>query len=171
MKQTREEMYKEIVEPMLSLIIDYKREGYTDEQIAGLLGISYQTLKRLNKEHSALSSALKEGKKKLIADLADTLYRKALGKITTKDTKKFIEEGANGQKKVKIEETVKEYAPDTGALCFALCNLAPDRFKNIRTDTAFSDLEEKLKDIKSFSERAAEIKQEEINNVSEESAI
>jgi len=168
---TREEMYKELIEPNLNLVIDYKRQGYTDEQIAGLLGVSYQTLKRLNKEHSALSSALKEGKKKLVADLADTLYRKALGKITTKDTKKFIEEGDNGKKKVKIEETIKEYAPDTGALCFALCNLAPDRFKNVRNDSVFSDLEEKLKDIKSFSERAAEISQEEINNVREESAI
>lgn len=165
----RPSLYESLVKPELSRIPKLRRQGLTEEQVAKVLGVGITTFKEYKKLYPDLETALKKGKCQLIEDLEDTLYKKALGKCKVKTNKKFIEE-VDGKKKVKIEETEQEIAPDTGALVFALKNLAPDRWKEVR-DVNFSDLEEKLKSVKSFSERAAEIKQEELNNVTEESAI
>lgn len=165
----RPSLYDIHVKPELERIPKLRRQGLTEEQVAKVLGVGISTFKEYKNKYPDLAAALKKGKCQLVEDLEDTLYKKALGKCKVKSSKKFIEE-VDGKKKVKIEETEQEIAPDTGALVFALKNLAPDRWKEVR-DVNFSDLEDKLKSIKSFSERAAEISQEEINNVREESAI
>lgn len=53
-------------------------QGLTLEQIAHVLGISYDTLNRRSKELSEFSEAIKRGKAKGIAQITNKLHEKAL---------------------------------------------------------------------------------------------
>ena len=52
-------------------------QGLTKEQIAQVLGISYQTLNEKTKEYSDFSEAIDAGKAKGIAQITNALYKKA----------------------------------------------------------------------------------------------
>jgi hypothetical protein len=117
--------------PFLDRIPKLRKQGFHEAQIAKHLGVGYATFMEYKNRYPDLTEALKKGKTELIEDLEDTLYRKALGLIKTKDIKKYIKKTKNGEE-TRIEETIKEYAPDTGALVFSLKNLAPDKWKDRR---------------------------------------
>ena len=55
------------------------------------------------------------------------------------------------KERTKIEETVKEIPPDTGALVFSLKNLAPDRWKDAH-ETTFNELQTALDNFKLVSD-------------------
>jgi hypothetical protein len=120
------------IKPNLNRIPKLRRQGYTEEQIAKIIGVGWTTLKKYKKLEPSLLSALETGKEMLIEDLEETLYQKGLGgrKVTKiKNTYKTI----SGKKViVKVEEQIDELSPDTGALIFALKNLAPDKWKDRR---------------------------------------
>lgn len=166
----RPRVLDQYIKPNLERIRKLKQDGYTDEQIARVIGVSYETLRRYKKTFSPLFEALKKGKEDLILELEDTLYRRALGKCKTKTTKKYIEE-VNGIQKQKIEETVQELPPDVGALCFSLKNLAPDKWKEVRLDNNFNEMQKALDNFKSFSERMDGVSQEDMDNVPEDNAV
>ena len=77
----------------------------------------------------SIREALKNGKEELIENLEDSLYKRAMG-YEYEETKTIREKDDNGKDKVKLEITKKKLHPDTGALAFALKNLAPDRWKD-----------------------------------------
>jgi len=148
---TRKTKYETHILPNLDRIPKLKKQGYLDEQIARVLGVGVSTFKEYKRDHSDLSDALKKGREELIEDLEDTLYRKALGKCTVKETKKYIEQGKDGKQRTKIEETTKEIPPDTGALVFSLKNLAPERWKDIH-ETTFKELDFAMENFKTVSD-------------------
>jgi transcriptional regulator with XRE-family HTH domain len=109
-------------------IPSWRKQGLTEEQIAQKLGIAYSTLNLYKDSHLALSEALKKGKEELIEELEDSLYKKAMG-YEYEEVETWIEE-VDGVQKKRVKRVKKIAHPDTGALCFALKNLAADRWKD-----------------------------------------
>ena len=74
------------------------------------------------------------------------MFQMALGKIKTTEIKKYIQKDKSGNEKTKIEETIKELAPNTTLLIFSLKNLAPDKWKDVQ-DVTFNDMEVAMKNM------------------------
>ena len=150
-KVGRPSKYESHVLPHMDRIPKLKKQGYHDEQIARHLGVGIATFKSYKKKYPVLYDALKKGKEELIEDLEDTLYRKALGLCTIKETKKYIQKDKQGKETTRVEEIIKELAPDTGALVFSLKNLAPDKWKDSHEAT-FSEMQYALDNFKTVSD-------------------
>jgi len=150
MKPGRKSKYETNVLPDIDRVSKLARQGYHDYQIAKVLGVGTSTFKEYISKYPALRDALKKGKETLVEDLEDTLYRKALGKCTIKEVKKYIQKDKTGKETTRIEEIVKEIPPDTGCLIFSLKNLAPDRWKDSHEAT-FKGLDEAMDNFKLVS--------------------
>lgn len=76
--------YQKWIEPDgLLRIQGWARDGLTDEQIAGNMGVSYSTLRDWRDKFPALSAALKESKDVVDRAVENALYEAALkGNIT-----------------------------------------------------------------------------------------
>lgn len=158
----RKSAWETIIQPQLDRIVPLRRQGLTEEQVAKVLGIGYGTLRENKTEHPEFARALKKGKEVLIEELEASLYKIALGGYEVKTTKKYIEQGAEGKQKTKIEETSTIAQPNCGALVFSLKNLAPDKWKDVRIDTDMTALNKALENSKTVFEKMQEaIKSEE----------
>lgn len=97
---------------MLGQITDLAMLGKTDEQIAGLIGITPQTLCEWRKNFPRISEALARGRTVADADIAGALYKRAIGMRVTE-----VREDPRG-----TITTTKEVPPDTSAAVFWLKN-------------------------------------------------
>ena len=138
-KGGRKSKWETHVKPNLDRIPKLRRQGYHEEQIAEILGVAKSTFWDYKRKYPELAGVLNQGRTSLIEDLEDTLYRKALGLIKVTDTKKYIKKTKNGEE-TRVEETIKEIPPDTGALIFSLKNLSPDKWKDIHETSGVSEL-------------------------------
>lgn len=129
-KQGRRTKYHTHVVPHMDRIPSWRKQGMTEEQIAERLGIGYSTLSLYKTKNIELLEALKKGKEELIEELEDSLYRRAMG-YEYEETETWLEE-VDGVQKKRVKRMRKVAHPDTGALAFALKNLAPDRWKDKR---------------------------------------
>lgn len=135
-KRKRLTRYDTHVVPYLDRIPSWRKQGLTEEQIAQKLRIAYSTLNVYKERYSELSEALKKGKEELIEELEDSLYKKAMG-YEYEETETWLEE-VDGVQKKRVKRIKKVAHPDTGALAFALKNLAPDKWRD-RQDIDSSD--------------------------------
>lgn len=128
----RKSRYETHVAPYLDKIPIWY-ETMTEAQIASdMLHISVCSLEKYKAEHEELRDSLSKGKKQLIAQLKDTLKKKAQG-FEYEETKTTIRD-ENG-KQVKVIEKYKKYAqPDTGAIHLLLKNL-DENWHNDDTET------------------------------------
>lgn len=133
----RPKAYDSIIKPQLSKITEWKRSGYTDKQIAGLVGIGYTTLIENRKKHPELAQALKKGRDDLVLTLENSLYKSANGgfKVKTLTKKYSVDEQGTRVGIMEITETYKEMEPKVGALVFALKNLASDKWQDNTSHT------------------------------------
>lgn len=127
-KVGRKAKYDTHVVPYLKRIPSWRKQGMTEEQVAKRLGVAYSTLSLYKKKHSEFSEALKKGREELIEELEDSLYRKAMG-YEYEEQETWIEE-VDGMQKKRVKRMRKVAHPDTGALAFALKNLAPDKWRD-----------------------------------------
>lgn len=127
-KVGRKTKYDTHVAPHLKRIPSWRKQGMTEEQVADKLDIAYSTLNLYKNKYSELSEALKKGKEELIEELEDSLYKKAMG-YEYEETETWLEE-VDGVQKKRVKRVKKIAPPDTGALCFALKNLAPDKWRD-----------------------------------------
>ena len=126
-------------------------ETMTEGQIAKKLGIAPSTFELYKTKYPELVDCLSRGKEILIDDLKDSLRRKAKG-FYYMETKRTYMETENGEQigAVRIEQTEKYAAPDTGAIHLLLKNL-DENWRN--DDKATMDLKrEKLQLDKEKSE-------------------
>jgi hypothetical protein len=107
----------------IDIIKELKAQGATDVQIAGHLGICKSTWYKYIKENEELKAALEEGKAELCSELVGKLVTLARGGYSLTTTRTV--ENDNG---IVTETTVKEQAPNLGALMFALKNLDSEHF-------------------------------------------
>jgi hypothetical protein len=126
----------------LLLIEGWARDGLTDEQIAGNMGIKRQTLYEWKKKYPDISDTLKKGKEVVDRQVENALLKRALGyryeEVTKEKGPVFDEEGnavldQNGNiifalQPVKV--VVKEVQPDVTAQIFWLKNRKPDEWRD-----------------------------------------
>ena len=122
------------VEPKLTLVEGWCRNGLTDAQIAKNLGVAYSTFREYKKKYSALSAVLKKGKEVIDIEVENALLKRALG-YEYEEVKTYIEEDKEGNKKKRIEKTKKLLPADTTALIFWLKNRKPKAWSDRKEET------------------------------------
>lgn len=135
----KKDKYHRLVRDKLTLILHWKRMGWTDEEVANRLGIAYSTFKIYKGKYEELSAVLRAGKDEADAEVENALFGRAVGIKTTvkKPMKVKTVEYENG-KRVREEERI-EYGeeevfvpPDVTADMFYLKNRVPNRWGDKR---------------------------------------
>lgn len=101
----------------LLLIEGWARDGLTDEQIAGNMGVSRSTLNEWKKKHPDIQDSLKRGKEIVDRQVENALLKRALG-YEYEEIKEKYEFGELSERTV----TKKQVVPDTTAQIFWLKN-------------------------------------------------
>lgn len=109
------------VEPKLTLVEGWARDGLTDEQIAKNLGISKDSFYKYKKQYSDFSDSLKKGKEIIDYEVENALLKRALGYEYDEVTYEHGEE---------TKRVTKQVAPDTTAQIFWLKNRKPDKWRD-----------------------------------------
>ena len=112
------------------------RDGLTDAQIAGKIGITTTTLYEWQNRFPAFSDALKRGKAPVDQEVENALLKRAKGYTTTETVEEIYTTGQkdeNGQYTIRerhIRKITKEVPPDTTAQIFWLKNRRPDKWRD-----------------------------------------
>lgn len=104
------------------------RLGALDCEMADFFGVAERTFNNWKKRHPAFASALKEGKALADAQVAHSLYLRALG-YSHPDVHVSRYQG-----EVTVTEVTRHYPPDTAACVFWLRNRRPDLWRERRVD-------------------------------------
>lgn len=120
----------------LMLLEAWARDGLTDEQIAGNMGINVRTLYLWKKKNVQIFQSLKVGKEVADIEVENALRKKALGFRETEQTvsTRRTVEYENGKRIREVTEPVvteveKYYPPDTTAQIFWLKNRKPEKWR------------------------------------------
>ncbi len=100
------------------------RLGATDKEMADFFNVSKSTLNLWKLEHEDFSDSIKKGKIIADANVADSLYKRAIGYEHEED-KIFLSEG-----QPLIVPTIKHYPPDSTACFFWLKNRKPEVWRD-----------------------------------------
>lgn len=98
--------------------------GFTDQELADLLGVSVQTINRWKHEHKEFALALKVGKEPANERVARSLFARATGYEHDEVDIKVVA-GEIVQTPIR-----KYYPPDTTAAIFWLKNRRPDEWRD-----------------------------------------
>ncbi len=119
----------------LLLLEAWARDGLTDEQIAGNMGITVRSLYNWKKRSIPIFQSLKTGKEVADIEVENALRKKALGfreteqTVTTRRTVEY----ANGRRSEPVvTEVERYYSPDTTAQIFWLKNRKPRQWRDKR---------------------------------------
>jgi len=136
------------VQDKLILVEKWCRDGLTELQIAGNLGISKTTMEDYKKNYPDFLAAIKKGKEPFIAEVENALAKRALG-FEYEETRTYIkyEDG----KEVKYQERSKKYYPPDVAACSILLK-NKDR-GNWSDNPMKTDMERELLEFKKEMER------------------
>ena len=118
--------YQQWLEPEgLTLLEGWARDGLTDEQIAGNIGINTSTLYDWKNKFPKISEALKKGKEVVDIQVENALLKRALGyDFQETRVEKSDKDGT------KIIQTLKHIPADTTAQIFWLKNRRPDLWRD-----------------------------------------
>lgn len=133
--------------------------GATNPRLAELFGVSVTTIEAWLRTHKDFSSAVMEGRDAADANVARSLYHRALG-YTHPEEKIF-----NNAGEVIRVETVKHYPPDTNAANLWLMNRRPDLWRdrkelNVNHSGGVALLPEMPKTLESWTEEAQKLIQQ-----------
>lgn len=98
--------------------------GATDAELADFFEVAESTINKWKKDHKGFSESIKKGKVLADAEVAASLYERALG-YSHPEEKVF-----NNQGEIVTHQTMKHYPPDTTAAAIWLNNRKPDRWRN-----------------------------------------
>lgn len=109
----------------------WARDGLTDEQIAGNIGVRRETLYDWKKKYPNISNALKRGKEVVDRQVENALLKRALGYQYDEVTHEREYNQETGEfHLVPIKVVTKEVHPDTTAQIFWLKNRRPDKWRD-----------------------------------------
>jgi len=103
------------VQSRLVLIEKWARDGLTEKQIAKNLGISKSTLETYKKEHPDLLNSLKVGKEPFIAEIENSLAKRAKG-YDYEEVKTYIKVDPDGNE-TRYQERTSKHVPASVAAC------------------------------------------------------
>ena len=135
--------YQQWLEPEgLTLLEGWARDGLTDEQIAGNIGINTSTLYDWKNKFPKISEALKKGKEVVDIQVENALLKRALGyDFQETRVEKSDKDGT------KIIQTLKHIPADTTAQIFWLKNRRPDKWRDKPEIPGDSDILKKAKEL------------------------
>lgn len=135
--------YQQWLEPEgLILLEGWARDGLTDEQIAGNIGINTSTLYDWKNKFPKISEALKKGKEVVDIQVENALLKRALGyEFQETRVEKSDKDGT------KIIQTLKHIPADTTAQIFWLKNRRPDKWRDKPEIPGDSDMLKKAKEL------------------------
>lgn len=110
--------------------------GATHKEISEFFGVAESTLSLWLLEYHELSEAIKEGKAMADANVANSLYRRAMGYEHPEVDIRVID------KEVVMTPITKIYAPDTTACIFWLKNRQREKWRD-KIETGITDAEGK----------------------------
>lgn len=142
MGQMAKGKYQKWITPEGLLKIEgWAKDGLTDEQIAGNMGITAKTLYEWKKRYGEICEALKKGKEIVDRQVENALLKRALGYTYTE---KMTEKSDIG---VKVRITEKEVAPDTTAQIFWLKNRKPEVWRDKKDVTMEGEVPSPFQDL------------------------
>ena len=135
--------YQQWLEPEgLTLLEGWARDGLTDEQIAGNIGINRSTLYDWKNKFPKISEALKKGKEVVDIQVENALLKRALGyEFQETRVEKSDKDGT------KIIQILKHIPADTTAQIFWLKNRRPDKWRDKPEIPGDSDMLKKAKEL------------------------
>lgn len=118
--------YQRWLEPDGLLLLEgWARDGLTDEQLAGKMGINPATLYDWKNKYPKISEALKKGKEVVDIQVENALLKRALGyDYQEQRIEKSDKDGT------KIIQTIRHVPADTTAQIFWLKNRRPDKWRD-----------------------------------------
>lgn len=168
----RREKYKACVEPKLDLIIGWREQGISEEDIAkNKLKIAYSTLRVYKEKYPALKTALDTSREILGNKIKKGLWKEAAGyeyTETTEQIESVIDRNGNdtGKRKIKRTKTTKWARPSANLVIFALCNLLPDEFKRVDKEVV-DDLKDKIDNLENSVNNKLELSNVKVNKMIE----
>lgn len=100
--------------------------GATDEELAAFIGITVETLHDWKRKHPEFSEAIKNGKERADAQVAERLFQRAMG-YEHAAVKIFADAKTGAVEKVSY---IERYAPDTAACIFWLKNRQKENWRD-----------------------------------------
>lgn len=129
-KSNKPKKYETLVKPRLKEIEEWRRIGWTENEIAKELGINRTTYCRYKQMYPELCNTIKSENAALVEDLRGALVRRAKG-YQYIETKKIYERNEDGQLvHTRTEETTKSQPADVAALNLALKNFDRENWSN-----------------------------------------
>lgn len=117
-----------LTEDGLNMIRGWARDGYSDAQIAKNMGVSRSTFYSWEQSFPDILDAIKNGRKPVVVELEDALYRAGLGYEYEETIEEVYEE--DGIQRKHLRRVKKQAQPNVIALIFALKNLKKHKFKD-----------------------------------------
>ena len=110
-------------------VLKFCLSGFTDKEMADLFGVSERTFNYWKKKYPEFLQSIKSGKEKADANVASSLYNRAIG-FTKKDCEKVFQY----QGKIVRAKVNEYFPPDTAAAIFFLKNRQPDKWRDKQTN-------------------------------------
>lgn len=122
--------YQEWIKPDGLLQIEsWARMGLLNKDIAFNIGVTEGTFNNWCMKYSEISESLKIGRKPVIVELENAIFKKAKG-FEYEESDIYIDPSSDGQKIEKLIKHKRYSPPDSGTLMFLLKNYAPDKYRN-----------------------------------------
>ena len=122
--------------------------GATDARLAEMFEVDIATIHHWKTDVPEFLSAVKEGREWADANVAKSLYHRAIGYSHQEDDIRTVSVGS-GRSEIVITPTVKHYPPDTGAATLWLKNRQPhiwrDKVENVHSNPDGSPIDFSLK--------------------------
>jgi len=117
---------------MLKGAYEAAKRGLTDEEIARAIKVRYSTFRKYKSEFmEEIERGRQEGLPVIVDDLQNALLKKAMGFEFTERHVRKEKDGQGKWQDVERKEVRKYYPPSDVLLIFALCNLAPARYRSV----------------------------------------
>lgn len=126
----------------LTRIEGWARDGLTDVQIAGKMGITAACLYNYEKRYIEIFDALKRGKAPVDNEVESALLKRARGGFTVKETRIEKWKDAAGIERTHTVIIEREVLPDTTAQIYWLKNRRPDIWRDKPIEAGVNDIED-----------------------------
>jgi len=122
-------IWETYVRPRVCEILEWKREYFTNNEIAQKLGITIRQFNKVLAENKTLKDLMDEGDKYIVKQVEGAIFRRAMGYTYDEET---LETYRSGGKPVTKKKIVKKHVEGSvAAQQFLLTNLKPEKYQKL----------------------------------------